>query len=74
MSGTVTKRVTKPNVAEKEIKPPSDSLMIRCEGSGAPNVGYCQMCAATFPGAPTIPNHDRMDVLAMLARGDFDAR
>lgn len=49
----------------------SEPIRMTCEGSGTPNVGYCQMCARVFP-EDTIPEHERDDVLAMLDRGDYD--
>jgi hypothetical protein len=45
--------------------------MMRCEGSGGPNVGYCWMCAWTGFTGDTVPEHERKDILAMLERGDF---
>lgn len=52
---------------------PSQTLWMTCEGSGTPNFGYCQMCAAVFLD-DVIPEHKRRDVLAMLDRGDYDER
>lgn len=52
-----------------------------CEGSGCPpattvnggDIGLCPMCGGAWylHGADVMPAHDRRDILAMLARGDF---
>lgn len=42
-----------------------------CEGSGAPNRGWCPMCAAVFLTDP-IPPHDRVDVLTARRRTAHD--
>jgi hypothetical protein len=52
-------------------KPP---IFIRCEGAGAESQGWCPMCAIYVPRGLTIPDHDRLDVLAMIDRGDFRRR
>jgi hypothetical protein len=49
----------------------TEPILIRCEGSGSANPGWCPMCATVFAADP-IPEHARLDVLAMLDRGDFD--
>jgi hypothetical protein len=56
-------------------------LTVPCEGSGAPghlllgDAGLCTMCGHAFDpddnGA--MPAHDRLDIIAMINRGDFDA-
>ena len=58
-------------------------LMVRCEGSLVighrgtfpPFLGssMCAMCGQTYRTQDdgTVPEHDRMDVLAMFARGDY---
>lgn len=49
-----------------------DPILIRCEGSGAKSE-YCPMCAsATTDETGDIVEHDRLDILAMIDRGDFD--
>jgi hypothetical protein len=50
----------------------SEPILIRCEGSGAES-SYCQMCASAPSVNGVIVDHDRLDVLAMLERGDFNA-
>lgn len=57
-------------------------LVRPCEGSNL--VGHpmstgvlCQMCGNLFPSFPfpdmfdKVPEHDRLDILAMVERGDF---
>jgi hypothetical protein len=39
---------------------------IRCEGSGTVSPGWCQMCAIQVPKGEVMPEHVRIDVLAML--------
>ena len=51
-----------------------DLVLIRCEGSGALSPGWCPMCAVSVPVGEMIPEHQRLDVLVMLDRGDFDHR
>lgn len=34
--------------------------------------GWCQMCAIAVPIGAVIPTHVRLDVLAMIHRGDYD--
>jgi len=50
-----------------------EPLFISCEGSGAVSPGWCPMCAMPVERLSIIPDHQRPDLLAMLARGDFDA-
>lgn len=58
----------------------SDPIMVRCEGSGArghrcicPTThAMCPMCGEILAADAEMPEHDRQDILAMLARGDFD--
>lgn len=61
--------------------PDLDPLRIRCEGSGTPTAFFqtgatiCRMCGHTVPayGSKAIASeHERTDLLAMIARGDFD--
>lgn len=65
------------------VDPPADR--VHCAGSGCPP---CAVTGADIDGTPIVmcsmcglnavivdgvlPDHDRLDVLAMLARGDFD--
>jgi hypothetical protein len=59
-------------------------IVVPCEGSGASNHGYCPMCGRGTSGADPLPvdpdhedviaAHDRPDIIAMIVRGDFDAR
>lgn len=57
-------------------------IRIRCEGSGA--IGHrmglagtywmCPMCGrypGTVPGADNLVDHDRDDIIAQIARGDY---
>ncbi len=57
-------------------------IIVPCEGSNG--VGHpmhpgvmCQMCGNVWPQFPIpgmynqVPAHDRLDILAMLERGDF---
>lgn len=60
------------------VKRPPAPIMIPCEGSGCPGnklgmLGLgCQMCGKWFlESGDVIPPHDRKDVMAMIARGDF---
>jgi hypothetical protein len=55
-----------------EVGTVSEPILIRCEGSGAES-SYCQMCASAPSVNGVIVDHDRLDVLAMLERGDFNA-
>lgn len=55
-----------------------DPIWVRCEGSDgyanrAFGAEFCQMCGGVIvsKNGRVVP-HDRIDVLAMLARGDFD--
>lgn len=47
---------------------------IRCEGSGAEHDGYCPMCGARSTSIERLPEHVRVDIIAMIERGDFDVR
>lgn len=57
-------------------------ILTDCEGAGCPGHrcvypdthGMCQMCGQVkqLDEAGRMPPHQRQDVLAMLARGDFD--
>lgn len=58
-----------------------DPIMVRCEGSLTPTAFFqtgstiCRMCGHTVPayGSKAIASeHERTDLLAMIARGDFD--
>ena len=50
----------------------NEPIRIRCEGSGARS-SYCPMCASgEIDRDGVIVEHERLDVLAMLDRGDFD--
>lgn len=60
---------------------PHAPIMVRCEGSLTPTAFFqtgstiCRMCGHTVHafGADAIADeHDRVDLLAMIARGDFD--
>ena len=54
-------------------RPQLPPIMVPCVGSGTVSPHYlCPMCGIPVPemGEP-LPDHDRTDVLAMLARGDF---
>jgi hypothetical protein len=51
-------------------------IRVRCEGSACPpafpGVAICPMCGQVIALADgTLVAHDRDDLLAMLARGDF---
>lgn len=56
-------------------------ILVPCEGSGARNSGYCPMCGRGTFGAGALPvepdneeviaAHDRLDIIAMIDRGDF---
>jgi hypothetical protein len=49
-----------------------EQILIPCEGSGAVSPHWlCPMCGTPYPQGETIPDHDRLDVLAMMARGDY---
>jgi len=63
-----------------------EPIWVKCEGSGLPpnydwrGFGTCQMCgcgpglvSATPEGIGVCDEHYRKDILAMIARGDFDA-
>lgn len=59
-------------------------IMVPCEGSGGPThltskitgrlEGTCSMCGqrVELNNGDAAPVHDRPDILAMLARGDYD--
>lgn len=47
-------------------------LFVTCEGSGAVSPGWCQMCSIAVPIGHLVPAHVRLDVLAMVDRGDYD--
>lgn len=52
-------------------------IWVPCEGSGCPPVGpqhICSMCGGGFRLTKDwkLTPHDRKDILAMVARGDFD--
>ena len=60
-------------------KPP---IVVPCEGSNLvghvmPTGVMCQMCGTVWPQFPTpsmfdkVPEHDRLDIVAMVERGDF---
>lgn len=62
--------------------PDAPPILVPCEGSGLPThraatthrVGLCQMCGqpvVTDEGGRARP-HRRNDIVAMIARGDFD--
>ena len=57
-------------------------IMVRCEGSLTPTAFFqtgstiCRMCGHTvhaFGADAVAVEHDRVDVVAMVLRGDFDA-
>jgi len=61
----------------------AEPILIRCEGSGCPPatgtgngtiaVGMCPMCGHWLSlDSYVVPEHTRDDILARLARGDFD--
>jgi hypothetical protein len=56
----------------------ADDIVTSCEGSNDNNphidndAAMCGMCGKWFYGT-VVPAHDRMDILAMIKRGDFDA-
>jgi hypothetical protein len=67
-----------PNLPD-EITPP---IVVPCEGSNLvghpmPTGVLCQMCGNVWPQFPIpgmfdkVPEHDRLDILAMVERGDF---
>ena len=58
------------------------SIAVPCEGSNlvghvTPTGVMCQMCGNVWPQFPTpslfdkVPQHDRLDIVAMVERGDF---
>lgn len=58
-----------------------DPIMVRCEGSLTPTAFFqtgstiCRMCGHTvhaFGADAVAVEHDRVDVVAMVIRGDFD--
>ena len=53
----------------------AEEIMIPCEGIGSGHrdgiAVMCQMCGKWFVG-DLAPPHSRMDILAMINRGDFD--
>lgn len=60
---------------------PHTPIMVRCEGSLTPTAFFqtgstiCRMCGHTVHafGADAIAvEHERVDLIAMIARGDFD--
>ena len=67
--------------------PIEEPILIRCAGSGLvghpmdwlprTTKSMCQVCGQVWPTFPTrslqdvLPEHDRIDVAAMVARGDF---
>lgn len=57
------------------VDPPTpEPIWILCEGAGS-ELHYCPMCARTdIVVGGVITAHNRQDVLAMIDRGDFDAR
>jgi hypothetical protein len=60
--------------------PPPEPILVPCAGSGAAGhsmVGGAAMCPTCGliqirTPAGTIPDHQRQDLIAMIARGDFD--
>ena len=62
----------------------SEAIRIQCEGSGCPpatrtgglgDEGMCSMCGRWYPlvnARPVLSDHDLDEILAMIARGDFD--
>jgi hypothetical protein len=59
----------------------ADPIVIDCAGSHAQGIAenrgevMCPMCGHWFPGwdgTNELPGHRRLDILAMLARGDFE--
>ena len=54
----------------------ADDIVTRCEGGNDTRTVWengavmCAMCGKWFAG-DVVPPHDRMDILAMLRRGDF---
>lgn len=67
----------------REITPVDNApIVVPCEGSSlvghiVPTGVLCQMCGNVWPQFPVpsmfdkVPEHDRLDILAMLERGDF---
>ena len=67
----------------REIAPVDiDPIVVPCEGSNLvghvmPTGVMCQMCGNVWPQFPTpsmfdkVPQHDRLDIVAMVERGDF---
>jgi hypothetical protein len=59
---------------------PPEPILIDCEGAGCPPAGrievagMCSMCGGFDFMLPdgTMPPHQRQDIIAMIARGDFD--
>jgi hypothetical protein len=58
----------------------SEPIMVPCEGGGCPThpsglagFGVCSMCGELVPtiASRTARPHERVDVLAMIDRGDF---
>lgn len=62
----------------------TEPILVPCEGSGGPThlsskitgrlEGTCAMCGqrVELNNGDAAPDHDRPDILAMLARGDYD--
>lgn len=60
----------------------TDPILIPCEGSGAKGhrtwmwwAATCPMCGISYTtdAERIMPEHDRDDLIARIARGDFDA-
>ena len=68
------------NCPQCDEQRPPDPIWIPCEGSACQPcwddyiTGMCAMCGRWRPleDDGTMPAHNRTDIIAMLARGDFD--
>jgi hypothetical protein len=58
------RRPTTPDTTTLRAEP--EMPTIRCEGSGAVSPGWCQMCAIPVAKGEVVPEHVRIDVLAMI--------
>jgi hypothetical protein len=60
--------------------PPPEPILVPCAGAGArghaltADAAMCTCCGIVYVTEPAglIPGHDRQDIIAMIARGDFD--
>jgi hypothetical protein len=71
-----------PQRPSEETPVENGPIVVPCEGSSLvghvmPTGVMCQMCGIVWPQFPVpsmfdkVPQHDRLDIVAMVERGDF---